>query len=231
MKKLNWLALTTGCTLSLISLLAIGHAGNMDLNGGHYYGRTYHCHVSNCEMPDTFDRFGRRDGVFTDRRAREKFFNIDDWAFEQDFDGDCQSTRQEMLILTSRIEVNYTNPRNCVVRIGEWLDEYTGKVFKVATQIDLDHVIPLMYAHTHGGDAWPENKKLQFANDPINLFAVEKRVNRQKSAYGPSEWLPPNIKFRCQYILRFQRVVKLYGLDQNATELQMIEQAQQQYCD
>jgi len=91
--------------------------------------------------------------------------------------------------------------------------------------------VPLKYSWDRGAHAWTSTKRRQFSNDPINLFAVEKRVNRQKSAYGPSEWLPPNIKFRCQYILRFQRVVKLYGLDQNATELQMIEQAQQQYCD
>jgi hypothetical protein len=55
-------------------------------------------------------------------------------------------------------------------------------------------------------------------------------VNRQKSASGPAEWLPPNIKFRCQYIIRFQRVVKLYGLNQSAAELQLINQAQRQYC-
>ena len=38
----------------------LGHAGNLDLNGGHYWGQSYHCHVTACEMPDTFD-FRRRD--------------------------------------------------------------------------------------------------------------------------------------------------------------------------
>ena len=33
----------------------LGHAGNLDLNGGHYWGQSYHCHVTACEMPDTFD--------------------------------------------------------------------------------------------------------------------------------------------------------------------------------
>jgi hypothetical protein len=28
-------------------------------------------------------------------------------------------------------------------------------------------------------------KREQFANDPVNLFAVEARVNRQKGAKGP----------------------------------------------
>ena len=127
----------------------LGHAGNIDLNGGHYWGQSYHCHVTACEMPDTFDfRRRARDSLLTDYRKREKFFNEDDWSFEEDFDGDCQSTRQEMLILTSRIDVRYTNPRNCVVRTGEWLDEYTGELFKVAVKLEVDHIIPRMYAHT-----------------------------------------------------------------------------------
>ena len=130
--------------LLLIPASVYSHGGNIDLNGGHYYGRSYHCHLSGCEMPDTFSiGRARRDNLGTNRRAREKFFNTDDWNFEVDFDNDCQSTRQELLILTSRSEVKYTNPRNCVVRTGEWLDEYTGKVFKVAVQVDIDHVIPL----------------------------------------------------------------------------------------
>ena len=84
----------------------VGHAGNVDLNGGHYWGQSYHCHVTACEMPDTFDfRRRSRDSLLTDYRKREKFFNEDDWSFEEDFDGDCQSTRQEMLVLTSRSEI------------------------------------------------------------------------------------------------------------------------------
>ncbi|MAP46628.1 MAG: hypothetical protein CMP87_03290, partial [Gammaproteobacteria bacterium] len=163
----------------------LGHAGNIDLNGGHYWGQSYHCHVTACEMPDTFDfRRRARDSLLTDYRKREKFFNEDDWSFEEDFDGDCQSTRQEMLILTSRIDVRYTNPRNCVVRTGEWLDEYTGELFKVAVKLEVDHIIPRMYAHTHGGDRWTPEKKLTFANDPLNIMLVERREIRRKRDRG-----------------------------------------------
>ena len=84
--------------------------------------------MTGCSIPDTFDPMRRRREVaMTNYRDRERFFNEDDWPFEEDFDQDCQSTRQEMLILTSKTEVEHTNPRNCVVRTGEWLDEYTGK--------------------------------------------------------------------------------------------------------
>ncbi len=192
--------------------LLFGHAGNLDQNGGHYWGQSYHCHMTNCEMPDTFDfSRRRRDSLLTDYRSREKFFNEDDWNFELDFDNDCQSTRQEMLILTSRIEVRYTNPRNCVVRTGEWLDEYTGEIFEVATQLEIDHVIPRMYAHTHGGDRWMPEKKLQFSNDPINMVLIERREVRRKRDRGPSRYLPRE-EFQCEYVAMWQQISDKYDL-------------------
>ena len=197
---------------SVLPALGFGHAGNVDQNGGHYYGNSYHCHMTACEMPNTFD-FGRssRDSFFVDHRDREKFFNTDDWTYEEDWDGDCQTTRQEMLVLTSRANVTYTNPRNCVVRTGEWLDEYTGKVFNVATQVDLDHIIPLMYAHTHGGDRWPPGKKLEFANDAMNLVLVEPREIRRKSARGPNRYLPRE-EFQCEYVRLWEAIADKYDL-------------------
>ena len=196
----------------------LGHAGNLDLNGGHYWGQSYHCHVAACEMPDTFDfRRRARDSLLTDYRKREKFFNEDDWSFEEDFDGDCQSTRQEMLILTSRIDVRYTNPRNCVVRTGEWLDEYTGELFKVAVKLEVDHIIPRMYAHTHGGDRWTPEKKLTFANDPLNIMLVERREIRRKRDRGPSRYLPRD-EFQCEYINLWNQISEKYDLQLSTSD-------------
>ena len=196
----------------------LGHAGNTDLNGGHYWGQSYHCHMTGCEMPDTFD-FGRRsrDSLLTDYRRREKFFNEDDWSFEEDFDGDSQSTRQEMLILTSRSNVRYTNPRNCVVRTGQWLDEYTGETFEVAVKIEVDHVIPRMYAHTHGGDRWMPEQKLQFSNDPLNIMLVERREIRRKRDRGPSRYLPRD-EFQCEYVNLWNQISEKYNLQLSASD-------------
>ena len=207
------------CALLLwFPIQLFGHAGNLDLNGGHYWGQSYHCHMTACEMPDTFD-FGRRsrDSLLTDYRKREKFFNEDDWSFEQDFDGDCQSTRQEMLVITSRSDVRYTNPRNCVVRTGEWLDEYTGEVFEVAVKLEVDHGIPRMYAHTHGGDRWMPEKKLQFANDPLNIMLVERREVKRKRDRGPSRYLPRD-EFQCEYINLWDQISDKYNLQLSASD-------------
>ena len=217
------------CLLALKTLslwvfpsLLFGHAGGLDINGGHYYGASYHCHMTACEMPDTFNigRIGR-DSLLTDYRDREKFYNEDDWSFEEDFDGDCQSSRQEMLILTSRTEVKYSNPRNCVVRTGEWLDDYTGEVFTVAVQIDIDHVIPRMYAHTHGGDRWMPEKKLMFANVPLNMMLVEKREIRRKRDRGPNRYLPRE-EFRCEYVQLWEAITEKYDLQLGSRDVSAI---------
>lgn len=214
MKSLRHLLLLS--VLISLPLAAFGHVGRTDINGGHYFGQSYHCHMRGCQIPDTFTRIGR-DSMLRNNRDRERFFNIDDWSFEEDYDEDCQSTRQEMLILTSRTEVKYTNPRNCVVRTGEWFDEYTGKNFKVAVQIDIDHVIPLMYAHVNGGDRWDANKKLQFANDPMNIMLVEKREIRRKSERGPDRYLPRE-EFQCEYAALWDALADKYNLTLNTRD-------------
>ena len=195
---------------ALAAPAAFAHVGNLDRNGGHYYGNSYHCHMPGCEYPDTFTRIGS-ERMVTNRREREKFFNTDDWNYELDADGDCQSTRQEVLVMTSRLPVRFTNPRNCVVRTGEWIDEYTGERFEVAMQLDVDHVIPLMYAHTHGGDRWPPGKKLQFANDPLNIVMVERREARRKRDRGPSRYLPRE-EFQCEYARLWEAIAEKYDL-------------------
>ena len=169
-------------------------------------------------MPDTFDfRRRARDSLLTDYRQREKFFNEDDWTYEEDFDGDCQSTRQEILVLTSRVDVRYTNPRNCVVRTGEWLDEYTGELFKVAVKLEVDHIIPRMYAHTHGGDRWTPEKKLAFANDPLNIMLIDRREIRRKRDRGPSRYLPRD-EFQCEYINLWDQISEKYDLQLSTSD-------------
>jgi len=87
---------------------------------------------------------------------------------------------------------------------------YSGEVLFDASKVDIDHVVPLKWAWEHGAQSWSKAKREQFANDPINLVAVEASLNRQKGAKGLEEWLPP--KNQEQYKARFQRVVLKYDL-------------------
>lgn len=146
-----------------------------------------------------------------------------------DEDADCQNTRQEMLSRLSTQNVIW-NEKGCTVRRGRWNDPYTNKVFTNASDLDIDHLVPLAYAHIHGAAFWPSDRRIEFGNDLRNLFAVQASVNRQKGAKGPTEWLPPNEKFRCQYLLRFDRIMKIYGLNYSASEGAEVRALRINYC-
>ncbi|SHG34634.1 Protein of unknown function [Marinomonas polaris DSM 16579] len=129
------------------------------------------------------------------------------WADE---DKDCQNTRQEILISLSTAPVRFSDDRECRVTFGRWISMYSGEVIFDASKLDIDHIVPLKWAWDHGADKWGKEKRERFANDPINLVAVEASLNRQKGAKGLDEWLPP--KNEIQYKSRFNRILKLYGL-------------------
>ena len=78
--------------------------------------------------------------------------------------------------------------------------------------MDIDHVFPVALADRLGARNWPSAKKRQFFNDPANLLPVDKSLNRSKGAKDPTQRLPPNTSYRCEYVNRFLRVGLKYGL-------------------
>ena len=67
-------------------------------------------------------------------------YNRKDWPHWIDADGDCQNTRQELLIATSQKPVQFKDSRHCTVIYGEWYGVYTGKTFTKASDVDIDHI-------------------------------------------------------------------------------------------
>ena len=51
-----------------------------------------------------------------------------------------------------------------------------------------------------------------FANDPLELLAVDGKANQTKSDGDAATWLPPNKPFRCAYVARQVAVKKKYSL-------------------
>lgn len=129
-----------------------------------------------------------------------------------DEDNDCQNTRHEVLEALSTGQVQKTNDGCAVIR-GRWLDPYSGQVERVARDLDVDHLVPLAWAHPRGGYLWDGSTKRAFANDTRNLFATKASLNREKGAKSPLEWLPPNEAFQCEYVTRFERIVRTWSLE------------------
>ncbi len=139
-----------------------------------------------------------------------------------DDDGDCQDSRAEALIQTSTTPVRFADENRCRVITGRWISPFTGNVLQNASDIDIDHVVPLAWAWERGASAWTRSQRERFANDPVNLWPVEAYLNRSKGSRGPDEWLPP--AGRCQYVARFVRIVKIYDLQPAPGENQRFQE-------
>ncbi len=104
----------------------------------------------------------------------------------------------------------------CKVAAGTLVDPYTGRTADFAQdhrEIEIDHVVPLAYAWDMGADGWTQRQRESFANDTgLELLASWGPANQAKGDAGPARWKPPEAAFRCDYVLRFLRVVDHYGL-------------------
>jgi hypothetical protein len=156
-------------------------------------------------------------------RGFVSLYERNDWKHWIDEDRDCQNTRHEMLIKASSIPVSFKTSKQCNVIRGRWYDPYSGQTFTNSNDLDLDHLVPLKFAHGHGGDVWSRDRKTAFANDEANLILVSASLNRSKGSKGADEWLPPNHAYRCTYIRKFNGVMKKYGLAYIPSEKRIID--------
>jgi len=138
-----------------------------------------------------------------------------------DTDGNGCDTRDDVLTrdLAHR---EYEAGTSCVVVAGDLADPYTRNVIHFVRGdgdlVDIDHVVALGNAWVTGAFRWDADKRLQFANDPGNLLAVDASANRQKGDGDTATWLPPNKAYRCAYVARQISAKARYGLWVTAPE-------------
>ncbi|MEX1140715.1 MAG: HNH endonuclease family protein [Thermoleophilaceae bacterium] len=105
---------------------------------------------------------------------------------------------------------------DCVVEAGRLRSPYTGTAIRFrkaqAAAVPVDHVFPLSLAWQMGARRWTDAKRIQLANDPLNLLAVDRSNNSSKGDSGPAEWLPPYRRIRCAYSVRIAQVARNYDL-------------------
>ena len=138
----------------------------------------------------------------TPKTNQESRYDRDSWGNWTDSDGDCQDTRAEVLIAQSLIPVTFKNSTKCIVDTGLWIDQFTGNSVQQASELDIDHIVPLKDAHLSGAWQWDDETKRSYFNylqDPNHLIAVSASSNRTKGAKTPDKWMPENPDYQCQY--------------------------------
>lgn len=133
-----------------------------------------------------------------------------------DLDGDGCRTRDE--ILARDLTDKTVDGNGCTVLAGKLADPYTGKsiAFKrgaaTSTAVQIDHIVPLALGWREGAWKWSEEKRQAFANDPMNLLAVDGPSNSSKSDKSISDWLPSSGKYHCTYVALYVAVHDKYDL-------------------
>lgn len=131
-------------------------------------------------------------------------------------------TRNDILARDLIDETFKAGTNNCVVLSGTLDDPYTGRTLTFAkadaTAVQVDHVVSLSDAWQKGAQQWPTGKRLAFANDPLNLLAVDGPTNGSKSDGDTATWLPPHKPGRCGMVARQVAVKVKYQLAVTAAE-------------
>ncbi len=109
---------------------------------------------------------------------------------------------------------------------GVLTDAYSGEA---TDRVEVDHVVPLAAAWDLGADGWTPARRRAFANDPLELLAVDAAQNQAKSDLTPGDWRTclrdggrcrrarpptwtPRPPIRCAYAQRYVDVCTAYGL-------------------
>ncbi|MCX8530635.1 MAG: HNH endonuclease family protein [Rhodoluna sp.] len=148
--------------------------------------------------------------------------------------GSCD-TRNYILIRDLK-NITYRDSPACTVATGTLRDPYTATTIhfvrgvSTSLAVQIDHVVPLSDAWQKGAQKLSYSTRMAFANDPLNLLAVDGPTNGAKSDSDAATWLPPNRAYWCPYVARQVAVKAKYKLWMTGAEKARISQILTSKC-
>ena len=125
-------------------------------------------------------------------------------------------TRSDILGAQLDDVVFKADTNGCKPLSGSLNDPYTGNTIPFSSEngnaIHIDHVVALSDAWQKGAQQWDAQTRVELANDPDNLIAVDGPTNMAKGDGDAATWQPPNKAFRCEYAAMQINVKAKYGL-------------------
>ncbi|MFJ4844937.1 MULTISPECIES: HNH endonuclease family protein [unclassified Streptomyces] len=109
---------------------------------------------------------------------------------------------------------------SCSATSGSWYSVYDGATWTAASDLDIDHLVPLAEAWDSGASAWTTARRQSFANDLTRpqLIAVTDNVNQSKGDQDPATWMPSRTAYACTYVRAWVQVKYYYGLSVDTAE-------------
>ncbi|MEW2252288.1 HNH endonuclease family protein [Streptomyces sp. NPDC058733] len=130
--------------------------------------------------------------------------------------GTC-NTRETVL---KRDGTNVVTDSSCAAVSGSWYSPYDGATWTAASDLDIDHLVPLAEAWDSGASKWTTAQRQAFANDLTRpqLIAVTDNVNQAKGDQDPATWMPSRTAYRCTYVRAWVQVKYYYDLSVDTAE-------------
>ncbi len=130
--------------------------------------------------------------------------------------GACNTREQVLKRDGTSVVVN----SSCAATSGSWYSPYDGATWTNASDVDIDHMVPLAEAWASGAWSWTTTQRQTYANDlgGPELWAVTDNVNQAKGDKDPAEWQPSLSSFRCTYARAWIQVKYYYNLSVDSTE-------------
>jgi hypothetical protein len=155
-------------------------------------------------------------GLKVAARTNENTYNRDLFPHWSTVSGAC-NTREFVLKRDGR---NVVTNSACAATSGTWTSPYDGATWSAASDLDIDHVVPLKNAWVSGAASWTTARRESFANDIASpqLWAVTDSVNSSKSDKSPDAWKPPLASFHCTYASAWIQVKSTWALSVTQAE-------------
>ncbi|KAJ3501141.1 hypothetical protein NLJ89_g9477 [Agrocybe chaxingu] len=115
---------------------------------------------------------------------------------------------------------NVVTATNCAATSGNWVSPYDNRATTLASDLDIDHLVPLREAWVSGARTWTNAQREAFANDLTRpqLIAVTDTLNQSKGDKDPAEWMPPLTSYRCTYARAWVHVKYYWNLSVDSAE-------------
>lgn len=131
------------------------------------------------------------------------------------------------IILQRDLQNTIIDDNKCTVLEGILVqDPFTGETihFKKGegNAIHIEHIVALSDAWQKGAQNINIDRREVFANDPLNLIAVDGKANMAKGDADASEWLPIE-SYQCMYVARQVAIKSKYDLWVTSSEKRAIK--------
>lgn len=218
-RMIGWLAMSWVLLCLSFSVRAESPPEGLDFIGGYYDNGEYKCYSEPC--------FTIHKGTEA-AASRNRPFSKRDWIPRT---RSCQKALTKALAKSSRVDISYAKKGECVFVVkGEWEDPYSKEVITDLRNIGLDQLVSYKEAHRYGGAYWSRIQRMDLVNDANNIVPVTKASKKERNGRPPTQWMPENKGFWCDYIVRREIIQRKYNLYLPREEREYQEEVKKLYC-